>query len=126
MTATILVVDDSAEVRAIMTTVFESAGYEVFTAGTFEQGKELFDRVLPDLVVLDIRLGAYNGLQLAVRIRSEHPTRPVLVMSGHLDPVLIAEAQRHGAEFVEKPIEPARLLSLVGRMLSKGTPRERM
>ena len=119
MKATILVVDDMPEVRAYMTSVLEGAGYRVSTAATFERGKELLDRNPPDLLMLDIRLGMYNGLQLAVKFHSEHPTRPVLVMSGYVDPVLVQEAQRHGAEFLEKPIEPARLLSVVERMLSK-------
>lgn len=119
MQATILVVDDMSEVRALMTAILEGAGYRVLTAATFEHAKELLERNVPDLLMLDIRLGAYNGLQLAVKFRSEHPTRPILVMSGYADPVLVREAQRHGAEFLEKPIEPARLLSVVERMLSK-------
>ena len=92
MKATILVVDDMAEVLAFMTSVLEGAGYHVLTAATFEHAKEMLDRNPPDLLMLDIRLGAYNGLQLAVKFRAEHATRPVLVMSGYVDPVLVREA----------------------------------
>lgn len=119
MGAKILVVDDMAEIRTFMTSLLGPAGYDVRTAASFEEAKEILDRETPDLVLLDIRLGAYNGLQLAVRVRSEHPTRPIVMMSGYVDPVLVEEARRHGAEFIEKPIQPRQLLDLIEQMLTK-------
>jgi two-component system response regulator GlrR len=112
----ILVVDDAPSVRRMLTELLDAAGYEVLSAGTFEEGKHLADAGNPDLMLIDIRLGDYNGLQLAVRERVNHPGRPVIVMTGHSDPVLEAEARRHGAEFVEKPLHPARLIELIRRM----------
>jgi DNA-binding NtrC family response regulator len=88
----------------------------VLSAATFDEGKQLADAGDPDLMLIDIRLGDYNGLQLAVRERVNHPGRPVIVMTGHSDPVLEAEARRHGAEFVEKPLHPARLIEMIQRM----------
>ena len=126
MRAKILVVDDMPEIRSFMWTILGSAGYEVSTAATFEEAKQILDRETPDLVLLDIRLGAYNGLQLAVKIRAEHPTHPIVMMSGYVDPVLIEEARRQGAEFIEKPVDPAHLLELVGRMLARSSPDRQM
>jgi DNA-binding NtrC family response regulator len=116
MKPTILVVDDAPAVRRMLTELLTGAGYEVMSAGTFEEGKHLADAGNPDLMLIDIRLGDYNGLQLAVRERVNHPGRPVIVMTGHSDPVLEAEARRHGAEFVEKPLHPSRLIELIERM----------
>jgi DNA-binding NtrC family response regulator len=116
MKPTILVVDDAPAVRRMLTELLTGAGYEVMSAGTFEEGKHLADAGNPDLMLIDIRLGDYNGLQLAVRERVNHPGRPVIVMTGHSDPVLEAEARRHGAEFVEKPLHPSRLIEMIQRM----------
>ncbi len=112
----ILVVDDAPAVRRMLTELLDGAGYDVLSAGTFEEGKQLADAGNPDLMLIDIRLGDYNGLQLAVRERVNHPGRPVIVMTGHSDPVLEAEARRHGAEFVEKPLHPSRLIEMIRRM----------
>lgn len=123
MKPTILVVDDAPAVRRMLTELLTGAGYEVLSAGTFEEGKQLADAGNPDLMLIDIRLGDYNGLQLAVRERVNHPGRPVIVMTGHSDPVLEAEARRHGAEFVEKPLHPSRLIDMIKRMApGDGTP----
>ena len=112
----ILVVDDADSVRLMLSELLGSAGFDVLSAGSFEQGRHLADTANPDLLLVDIRLSEFNGLQLAVRSRLEHPHRPVIVMTGHSDPVLEAEARRHGAEFVEKPLHPARLIEMIKRM----------
>jgi two-component system, NtrC family, response regulator GlrR len=116
----ILVVDDAPSVLRMLTELLTGAGYEVLSAGTFEEGRHLADAGNPDLMLIDIRLGDYNGLQLAVRERVNHPGRPVIVMTGHSDPVLEAEARRHGAEFVEKPLHPSRLIEMIQRMAPAG------
>lgn len=121
MQQTVLVVDDAPSVRRMLTELLAGAGYNVLSAGTFEEGKRLADTGNPDVLIIDIRLGDYNGLQLAVRERVNHPHRPVIVMSGHSDPVLEAEARRHGAEFVEKPLQPSRLIELIGRVAPSGS-----
>lgn len=113
----ILVVDDSPAITRMLGELLGGAGYDVMTAGTFEQGKHLADTGHPDLLVVDIRLGDYNGLQLALRERLGHPDRPVIVMSGYVDPVLEAEARRQGATFVEKPIQPTQLVALIRDLL---------
>lgn len=120
----ILVVDDAPSVRRMLSELLAGVGYEVLSAGTFEEGKHLADEGNPDLMLIDIRLGDYNGLQLAVRERVNHPGRPVIVMTGHSDPVLEAEARRHGAEFVEKPLHPSRLIELIRRMAPPVQPED--
>jgi len=112
----VLVVDDAPAVRIMLAELLGTAGFEVLSAGTFEEGRHLADTGNPDLLLVDIRLSEFNGLQLAVRSRLEHPHRPVIVMTGHSDPVLEAEARRHGAEFVEKPLHPSRLIEMIRRM----------
>jgi two-component system, OmpR family, response regulator len=123
MKATILVVDDMPQIRQIMTALLDRAGYNVITAATFEEGKQQADNADPDLMVVDVRLEDYNGLQLAIRERGGGSNRPVIVMSGHDDPVLVAEARRLGAEFLLKPFDRDQLLATIERMLATSTKR---
>jgi DNA-binding response OmpR family regulator len=117
VTARILVVDDMPEMQQFMAALLGNAGYWVLTASTLEAGMRLAEDADPDLVVVDIRLGSYNGLQLAIRERITHPTRPVIVISGDADPVLEAEANRFGARFLPKPLHPKLLLATIEQML---------
>jgi DNA-binding NtrC family response regulator len=117
----ILVVDDVPSVRRMLSELLSGVGYEVLTAATYEEGKHFADTGNPDLILLDIRLGDFNGLQLAVRERVNHPGRPVIVMTGHSDPVLEAEARRHGADFIEKPLQPGRLIDMIRQIVPPDT-----
>ena len=82
----ILVVDDAPSVRRMLSELLSGVGYEVLSAGTFEEGKHLADEGNPDLMLIDIRLGDYNGLQLAVRERVNHPGRAVIRLSRRTAP----------------------------------------
>ena len=119
--AKILVVDDMRMLLEGLKLILEDEGYEVVTASTYEEGKERADQAGADLLLVDIRLGDHNGLQLVAR---EHAgqQRPVIVMSGHPDPVLEEEARRLGAEYVAKPIPPDDLVALVRSVLTRKTP----
>jgi len=53
----------------------------------------------------DVRVGPYNGLQLALLFRSANENGPLVVVSGHDDPVIQAEAQKIPATFLVKPVD---------------------
>ena len=114
--AKILIIDDMPELLKGFGMILEDAGYEVVTASTYEEGKQQANESHPDLLLVDIRLGEYNGLQLVAREHAgQH--RPVIVMSGHPDPYLEEEARRLGAEYVAKPVAPGELLALIKKAL---------
>ena len=119
MKATILIVDDSPQLRGMLAALLVEAGYDVITADTYEHAKDEADYAEPDLLLIDIRLGEHNGLQLAIRERGMGRNRPLIVMSGHDDPVLVAEATRINARFVPKPIDTEHLLALIKEMLGE-------
>lgn len=117
MSKRILVVDDHALYLAGLGELLIGAGYEVTLANTFEAAKHALDATLPDLLLVDVRLGAYNGLQL-VSMTSSGPTRiPAIVVSGFDDPVLRADAAAFGARYMLKPISPPALLEWLAEML---------
>jgi DNA-binding response OmpR family regulator len=114
MPSTVLVVDDDRTTRAGLAELLEGAGYQVTAVGTFEQALTILRTNPPDLLIADVRLGPFNGLQLV--ISSPRPV-PSIIITGFADPVLEADARRRGAEYVLKPVDSAKLLELVQQKL---------
>jgi len=102
-----LVVLVNADPRALrrLEALLAEDGYLVAAIDSFLEAKELLDSVTPDLLVADIRLERYNGLQLAIRSHFEHPDVPVIVTHHGEDPIAEAEARRYGVSFFAAPLE---------------------
>ena len=110
----VLIIDDDDQYLEGMSELLESAGYEAITAASFEAGKRAISERDPHLLIVDVRLGAYNGFQFIST--GENRVRAILV-TGFDDPVLRADAARFGAHFLVKPVDPAVLLSLIQQEL---------
>jgi DNA-binding response OmpR family regulator len=112
MAAKILVVEDDTASRTGLVKILQNAGHEATGAATFDEGRRLLTETNPDLLIVDLRLGGFNGLQLIV-------TRPMpaIVITGFADPVLETEAKHLGADFLMKPFKPSALLRLVDEKL---------
>jgi DNA-binding response OmpR family regulator len=117
----ILIVEDHDATRHGLTALLESAGYVVLSVGTFVEGRQLLEDQAPDLLIADLRLGKYNGLQLVVAA-----PRPVasIVVTGFPDPTLEAEALKLGAHYLTKPIAAAALLTLVEETIVSARQRQ--
>ena len=112
----ILVVDDSVA-RSEIVNSLRGAGYRVAGAGTFEQATSIIAITTPDVLITELRLGAFNGLHLAIRSRARNPETVTIIHTAFPDPVLEAEARRVGAEFLARPVEPSTLLAVVAQRL---------
>lgn len=115
MPASVLIVDDDRATRVGLAELLEEAGYEVSTAASFEEAVRALRSSPPDLLITDVRLGPFNGLQLV--ISSPRPV-PAIIITGFADPVLESDARRRGADYILKPLDPGALLRLVERKLA--------
>jgi len=118
MALEVLVVDDEADIRELVSGVLEDEGYAVRTAGDSTQTLDAFEERRPSMVLLDVWLqgSRLDGLQLLQEIKRRDPTVPVLMISGHGNLDTAVAAVREGAiDFIEKPFEAERLLYLVDR-----------
>ncbi len=113
----VLIAEDDAATLAGWAAYVHDAGFSVVPASSFAEAHRLLPFVRPDVLVTDIRLGEYNGLQLAVQAGTLDPAPSVIVTSGYEDPVLMAEAARLGATFLLKPVQPSRLVALISEMV---------
>ncbi len=111
MEKTVLVVDDEKLLRWSIRQKLEAAGYTVLEAENGEQALQLFDKHLPDLVTLDIRLPDTNGLKLLLSIKKVAPETPIIMITAYGAVDDAVKALQIGAyDYLEKPISFDRLL----------------
>jgi DNA-binding response OmpR family regulator len=99
-----LVVEPSGPDLAFIKASLTSAGFIVTATDNFKDARALLVNAPPSLLVTEIRLGAYNGLQLAYRGKSVSPPMAIVLTSAYPDPVLRRDVERMGATFVLKPV----------------------
>jgi DNA-binding NtrC family response regulator len=114
----VLVVDDDRQVLKYLTELLREAGFDTMTCERFTDAKAILQTTRPDLLLTDIRLGAYNGLQLAIFAQTRHPGIPIVVLTGYEDPTLRKEAIASGATFLVKPVRREELLGKIDAALA--------
>jgi two-component system, NtrC family, nitrogen regulation response regulator NtrX len=121
----ILVVDDEAGIRDLLSEILRDEGHQVRLAQNAAEARQLRTRVRPDLVLLDIWMPDTDGITLLKEwAATGQLTMPVVMMSGHGTIDTAVEATRIGAfAFLEKPIALQKLLNTVGTALRRGGPR---
>jgi DNA-binding response OmpR family regulator len=102
--ARILVVDDEPAVLETLAWGLRRGGFDVTTQARFADARRHIDTDPPDALVTDVRLGAFNGLQLALHMRQARPHAPIIVLSGFDDPMLRREAEALGGVYLTKPL----------------------
>jgi two-component system nitrogen regulation response regulator NtrX len=118
MALEVLVVDDEADIRELVSGVLEDEGYAVRTAADSTGALEAIDERRPSMVLLDVWLqgSRMDGLQLLQEIKRRDSTLPVLLISGHGNLDTAVAAVREGAvDFIEKPFEAQQLIYLVDK-----------
>jgi DNA-binding response OmpR family regulator len=111
----LLIVDDDVALLQALSRFLSDHGYQVSSCSTFEDAKHEIATVRPQIVVTDVRLGAFNGLQLALLARDMRPDVRLIVFSGFDDKVLKEEARRLGATYLVKPVSGFSLLEELQR-----------
>ena len=112
----ILVVEDDRTTLSGWVELLGCEGYQVTGVSSYDDALEELGH-LPDLLITDVRLGVYNGLQLIVRGRMINPDLHAIVVTGYADQVVFREAVHLHAEHLEKPVDVDRLILLVAKAL---------
>jgi DNA-binding response OmpR family regulator len=115
--STVFIVDTRAGAAVRLSRILSDAGYVVTIASSFQDAKQGLDQMTPDLLIADVRLGAYNGLHLVMRTRTRSPTTAAIVTHNTHDPALEAEAKALKAVYLVGRLRASRLLSVVRRLL---------
>jgi DNA-binding NtrC family response regulator len=120
MNSHILIVDDEPNVRLTYRAALETEGLEVREASNGRTAlREMNEREF-DLVILDMRMPEVGGLELLERMRAERIQTPVVIITAYGDIPHAVRAMKLGAiDFLEKPLTPEALRSIVREILSR-------
>ncbi len=109
----LLIVDDDVNLLDAMLRSLRESVQKVVACESFEKARQALKDEAFDALITDVRLGAFNGLQLAVMARDMYPDMRLIVFSGFDDPVLRADADQVGAVYLVKPVGSSELLKLL-------------
>ena len=122
--ATILVVEDTAEISEVFRRLLTSAGFHVLQAGDGADGVKQARQHQPDLIVMDITLPILDGISAVRELKADEATAhmPVIFVSG--DAFAARRARAAGGEaFLSKPVRAAELLGTITRTLGDAQQR---
>ena len=125
MARKILLADDSVTAQNMGRKILADAGYDVVTVNNGSAALKRITEVKPDLIVLDVYMPGYSGLEVCQRIKDAHETAhiPVLLTVGKLEPFKPEEARRVRADgHIVKPFEASELLTAITRLEDRMVP----
>jgi NtrC-family two-component system response regulator AlgB len=112
-----LIIDDDKTFRDAACVLVEDGGHSAETAATSEDGLSRLKDDDFDAVLLDLRLGAENGLDVLTEIQKQHPRLPVVMLTAEASIPLAVEAMRRGAvDFLEKPFLREPFVAVLARV----------
>ena len=116
----ILIVDDNADIRILMSGILKDRGFSVREAANFDQAMNEINKKMPDAAVIDVKLdkGDNDGIELLNNIKKIDEDVPVIMISGHANVQMAVDSLKLGAfEFMQKPFSSERLVNFVNRAL---------
>lgn len=120
LTLKVLIVDDEADIRFVVSETLEDEGYKVCHASSAEAALDILRQEAIHILLLDVYLGKdrMNGVDFLKHLSTSGVRLPVIMMSGHSTVTQALEAMRYGAfDFIEKPFSSERLIASVQRAL---------
>jgi len=118
----VLLADDSVTAQNMGRRILADAGYEVVTVNNGSAALKKIAENKPDIIVLDVYMPGYGGLEVCQRVKQSPDTAriPVLLTVGKLEPFKPEEARRVGADaFIIKPFEATELLTALTKLEDK-------
>jgi CheY-like chemotaxis protein len=118
----VLIVDDDPDFRRIVQVILEQAGYATAQACDGREGLELFGKLEPDVLLVDINMPVMDGVELCRKVRATERGRsiPYLLITVRSQIDVLKEGVDAGAtDYVLKPFSPPDLLSRLARAIER-------
>lgn len=114
----ILLVDDDADILALISTWLKNEDFTVITSSSGEEAIAQVDIVRPDLVITDLFMGGMDGMQLLSEIHQDNPLLPVIMLSGQAQiPDAVRATHLGSAAFLTKPVKKEELIEQASKAL---------
>jgi DNA-binding response OmpR family regulator len=120
--ARILIAEDEKDIRELITYTLKFAGHEVFPTANGEEAVQMAGQILPELIVLDVRMPRLTGYEACLQIKADPRTQhiPVVFLSAKGQESEVQTGLEAGAEeYILKPFSPDQLVARVNAILSK-------
>ncbi|MGO8971761.1 MAG: HD domain-containing phosphohydrolase [Myxococcaceae bacterium] len=116
----ILIVDDDASVRDVISVLLQEEGYECRTAAGAEEALDIAAQEAPPLVISDMKMPGRDGIWLLEAFRERHPETAVVMLTGYGDTEAAVDCLRRGAvDYLLKPPKLTDLIRAIERALAK-------
>jgi len=116
----ILIVDDDASVRDVISVLLQEEGYECRTAAGAEEALDIASQEAPPLVISDMKMPGRDGIWLLEAFRERHPETAVVMLTGYGDTEAAVDCLRRGAvDYLLKPPKLTDLIRAIERALAK-------
>ena len=120
MSGTICIVDDEPAILNTLSSILEDEGYQVTIAKTGREALGVIQQEPPDVVLLDIWIPEFDGLEVLKRVREQFPNVMVIMMSGHGSVETGVKAMKLGAyDYLEKPLDLEKVPMLVRNAMNQ-------
>jgi len=114
----ILIVDDSKEIRNILSTFLKEEGFKVYTAENGKKALDLIKEKIIDLIITDIRMPEMDGYQLTKKVKEERPRVEIIIMTAYTSIYTEGDIRKIGADdYISKPFELVDIIEKIERVL---------
>ena len=116
----ILVIDDNADIRLLISGILKDKEFAVREAANFDQAINEINKKIPDVAIIDVKLdkGDNDGIELLTHLKKIDNDVPVIMISGHANVQMAVDSLKLGAfEFMQKPFSAERLINFVKRAI---------
>jgi len=112
----ILILDDEEDIRTVIRRQLSGTQYEVLEAENAEEAMRLLgeNALTVDVIITDVRMPKISGVEAVDYFRRNHPTTPIIVLTGFPDMDLAVDFMKEGvADYLVKPVEKEKLIEAV-------------
>ncbi len=123
----ILLIEDFEDTVKIIKRLLERNGYQVETALTLNEARQLLHAMIPDAIILDINLPDGSGLDFLKDLRSTYPDTPVIMLTAYTELENAVRSLREGVDdFIPKPFDNNYLIHSIAKAVEKRRMKERL
>ena len=110
----LLIIEDEKISRVSLTNILQKENFEVFAAEDGEKGLEQFYKIVPEIVITDLRLPKIGGIEILEKIMASYPECKVILITAFATVETAVKALKTGAyDYLTKPFSPEKLLSIL-------------
>lgn len=121
---TILIIDDKRNIREVLSAILQNEGYTVHSAENARQALERMPKIVPAIVITDLKLPGIDGIELVKRLKERDPGIPIIIITAFGSISSAVEAIKAGGyDYLTKPLDYERLKLLIRRALDQRRPR---